>query len=439
MLRNLIGKSLVVTLALVGVLTGEATAQQLSKFDRSRAQGMLEMIAKDVSKHYYDPKFHGVDWHARVALAKQQIDQSDSMNMALSHIAAALDSLNDSHTFFVPPQRPFRQDYGWQTEIIGDQCYITEVEPGSDGEAKGVKPGDQVLKLNGYPPDRSNLWKMDYVYRLLRPQPGLRFTLLNGAGQQREVDVMASRKDLPRVRDVTGNGVWDLVREMENEEHQRRVRWMDLGDDLMIVKFPEFLFDQSEVESLIGKARKHKALILDLRGNPGGAVETLRYMIGGVFDREIKIADQAGREKSKPLVAKSMGHNSFTGKLVVLVDSKSASAAELFARVVQLEKRGAVLGDRSSGSVMEAKQYGYQMGEDTVIFYGASITEFDLIMADGKSLEHAGVTPDEVVLPSGMDLTSGRDPVLARAAATLNVKLTPEAAGKLFPYEWPKQ
>ena len=439
MRRNLIGKSLVVTLALVGVLTGEAAAQQLSKFDRSRAQGMLEMIAKDVSKHYYDPKFHGVDWHARVALAKQQIDQSDSMNMALSHIAAALDSLNDSHTFFVPPQRPFRQDYGWQTEIIGDQCYITEVEPGSDGEAKGVKPGDQVLKLNGYPPDRSNLWKMDYVYRLLRPQPGLRFTLLNGAGLQREVDVMASRKDLPRVRDVTGNGVWDLVREMENEEHQRRVRWTDLGDDLMIVKFPEFLFDQPEVESLIGKARKHKALILDLRGNPGGAVETLRYMIGGVFDREIKIADQAGREKSKPLVAKSMGHNSFTGKLVVLVDSKSASAAELFARVVQLEKRGAVLGDRSSGSVMEAKQYGYQMGEDTVIFYGASITEFDLIMADGKSLEHAGVTPDGVVLPTGTDLASGRDPVLARAAATLNIKLTPEAAGKLFPYEWPKQ
>ncbi|MDR3675492.1 MAG: S41 family peptidase, partial [Acidobacteriota bacterium] len=277
------------------------------------------------------------------------------------------------------------------------------------------------------------------VYRLLRPQPGLRFTLLNGAGQQREVDVMASRKDLPRVRDVTGNGVWDLVREMENQEHQRRVRWTDLGDDLMIVKFPEFLFDQPEVESLIGKARKHKALVLDLRGNPGGAVETLRYMIGGFFDREIKIADQAGREKSKPLIAKSMGHNSFTGKLVVLVDSKSASAAELFARVVQLEKRGAVLGDRSSGSVMEAKRYGYQMGEDTVIFYGASITEFDLIMADGKSLEHAGVIPDEVVLPTGADLASGRDPVLARAAATLNVKLTPEAAGELFPYEWPKQ
>ncbi|MDR3675994.1 MAG: hypothetical protein P4N24_10930, partial [Acidobacteriota bacterium] len=88
MRRNLIGKSLVVIIALVGVLAVEARAQQLSKFDRSRAQGMLEMVAKDVSKHYYNPKFHGVDWHARVALAKQQIDQADSMNMALSHIAA---------------------------------------------------------------------------------------------------------------------------------------------------------------------------------------------------------------------------------------------------------------------------------------------------------------------------------------------------------------
>jgi hypothetical protein len=87
---------------------------------------------------------------------------------------------------------------------------------------------------------------------------------------------------------------------------------------------------------------------------------------------------------------------------------------------------------------MEARHNRYTIGTGTILVYGASITDADLIMTDGKSLEHVGVTPDEVLLPTGADLAAGRDPVLARAVGLAGGKISPEAADKLFPIQWPK-
>jgi C-terminal processing protease CtpA/Prc len=67
------------------------------------------------------------------------------------------------------------------------------------------------------------------------------------------------------------------------------------------------------------------------------------------------------------------------------------------------------------------------------------VTNADLIMADGKSLENAGVVPDYVVLPTAADLAAGRDPALAQAVALVGGVLEPLDAGKLFPIEWKKK
>lgn len=87
---------------------------------------------------------------------------------------------------------------------------------------------------------------------------------------------------------------------------------------------------------------------------------------------------------------------------------------------------------------MQSRQYGHEVGIGVISFYGASITNADVVMKDGKSLEHVGVTPDELLLPTPADLAANRDPVLSRAAALVGLTLDPEAAGNLFPIEWRK-
>jgi carboxyl-terminal processing protease len=434
--RGVVRSSTAVSTIIIALLTANGWGQKLSSYDRGRAQEMLHEISSDIKKHYYDPKFHGVNWDAKVAEMKQKINASDSMPRAMSEVAAALDALNDSHTFFLPPRHAYRHDYGWQAQMIGDRCFVLRVRPGSDGETKGVKPGDELVGLNGFAPNRENFGKMQYVFNTLRPQPGLRLDLRSPTGEQRQLDVAATV--IEEKREVLGSAfLWEEIQQEKTTAYLGRAQFSELNGEVGILKFPRFFFAEKEIDEMIDKARKHKALVLDLRGNPGGSVETLKYLIGGFFEKEVKIGDRVGRSEHQPMIAKPHGQP-FTGKLFVLVDSRSGSAAELFARVVQIEKRGTVLGDRSSGSVMEAKRYTYASGIGMVAFYGASITDADIIMTDGKSLEHSGVIPDEVMLPSAEDLAHGRDPVLSRAAEIVGAKLSPSAAGKLFPYEWPK-
>jgi hypothetical protein len=73
---------------------------------------MLGSVSEDVKKHYYDPKFRGIDWNVNIKNTQERIDSATSLNRGLSEVAAALDALNDSHTFFVPPPRPYKHDYG---------------------------------------------------------------------------------------------------------------------------------------------------------------------------------------------------------------------------------------------------------------------------------------------------------------------------------------
>ena len=431
----------VIALGLLVVFTGVAQGQKLESNQRDNARDMLHNIADDIKKHYYDPTFHGIDFDARVREADEKIKASTSLNQAFSIIGWTLDGLKDSHTYFIPPIRPVRVQYGWRMQMVGDHCYVTAVRPKSDAEAKGLKVGDELLALNGVPPNRSNFTTLEYIFNVLAPRSPMPLIVRGIDGQQRQLSVDARVRQLKKVVDLTGGGggmdIWNMIRDMENEEQLTRTICHDVGDDLGLCRMPEFDMEEEQVRNFFSHVHKYKGLVLDLRDNPGGDVDTLSHMIGGFFDHDVKIGDRTGRKTMKPQVARA-GHDHFSGDLVVLVDSESASAAELFARVIQLEKRGKVLGDRSSGLVMEGRFYDHQLGVETVAYYGALVTDADIIMTDGKSLEGHGVIPDELLVPTQTNLNKGEDPVLAHAAELLGGKLTPEKAGKLFPYQWPK-
>ncbi len=205
-------------------------------------------------------------------------------------------------------------------------------------------------------------------------------------------------------------------------------RFVSLGD-VLVWAMPDFLAEDRIVDGMWERARRHRAVILDLRGNPGGTTTTLNRMLANTIDRDIKAYEFVDRKGRTTEAVKSRKDSAYTGTLTVLVDSNSGSAAELFARIVQLEKRGVVIGDRSAGGVMAARMH---EGESRHLFYAFVVTEWDLVMNDGKSLEGVGVVPDETVLPTAADLAAGRDPVLAHAAAKLGVTLDATAAAKIF-------
>ena len=417
-----------------------APAQNVSRYDKQRGQMMLDQVKTDIESHYYDPKFHGIDLDATFKAASEKIKNAQSNGQIMGIIAQAALDLEDSHTAVLPPGRQAITDYGWEMKVIGDDVYVSRVKDKSDAKVKGLKVGDLVHQVASYQPVRANMWKLVYLYYALRPQPGMQMLVSSPGGEQREVDVLAKVTTRPPIDLSNEADVLRLVLQNEVDDRERRKshRTQELGD-LVIWKMPEFNLSPDEVDAMMDKVRTHKAFILDLRDNPGGNEETLLRLIGDLFDKDVKVGVIQRRKETRSLVAKSRGDKAFKGQLIVLVDAASASSAEILARVVQLEKRGAVIGDRTEGAVMRARVYPHEVGVSKAAFFAVSVTDANVLMGDGKSLENVGVTPDEIKLPTGADLASTRDPVLAYAAKAAGVTIDPDKAGALFPKPKEKQ
>lgn len=409
-----------------------AQAQTLD-LERGRHRQILSAIKSDIKKHYYDPTFRGIDIETRFKAADEKLQQANTIGQMSAIIAQVLIDFNDSHLFFAPPGKVNKTEYGFEMQMIGGKCFVTDVKPESDAAQQGLKVGDEIYSLEKFAPTRESLWKMRYYFYTLSPRPLLRADITKPDGKEISLEIKAKVTPGRAVKNLTGDGIFDYIRESENAYQKERRQFIYDNGNLLVWKMPSFSLEPSDVDKIMDKLKERQSLILDLRGNGGGRVDMLLRLIGNFFPENLKVADEKKRKETKEVIAKTRGKNSFNGKLVVLIDSESGSASEVFSRVMQLEKRGMIVGDQSAGAVMESMFYQHETGIDTVAFYGVSVTVADLIMKDGKSLEHIGVTPDEKIMPTAQDLANNRDPVLARAAEILGIRLSPEEAGKLFP------
>lgn len=409
-----------------------AGQKKMDRIERETMKMMLKNIKNLIKKDYYDENFRGIDIEARFKRAEGRLDEVATTGEAFAAIAQTLMDFNDSHLYFIPPSTNLAVEYGWRHAMLGDKLFVTIVKPKSDAESKGLRAGDQILSIEGFKPARKEMWKVMYFYNVLNKRQSLRLSVLSpGAEAPREITVESKVRRLPKI--YTGDTLFQLFdpgeRTFLDYNHFRQV------GNTMIWKMPTFSISPENVEVLYGKVKNASNLILDLRGNGGGAVVTLERLVGLIFEKDLIIAQLKGRKKFDPMQAKSK-NDPFKGKLVVLIDHDSGSAAEIFARLVQLEKRGQVIGDVSSGSVLQARRETIFLGAGDEVAFAVSVTNADVIMSDGNTIENVGVTPDLVINPEGADLAAGSDPVLAEALKILGSTISPADAGQFFRLKW---
>jgi carboxyl-terminal processing protease len=405
--RSAVGASIVSVFAaaaalalLAGCVTPVSPAPRVAPEGLSAAQfsratqnlRIFDTVWDTVNRRYYDAKFQGMDWGAAaVTFGPKAVAANDDTEL-YGTLNAMLGLLHDGHTgAFTPAQA---KDYhtqeramtGFRLLRVGERWAVDEVLPASPAEGAGVKPGWIVLARDGRPlGERLQL-------PVLRGGEVVRWEFLDA-------------RDRPVALALTACRVSIALQEARL-----------LPDGIVYLRFDEF--DRSKMHWLSKQLKLHRnapGVVIDLRHNPGGALLALDFMVGEFFDRGFSYAvsvDRSGRRHR--LRTLTLGSARYRGRVAVLVDHVSGSAAEIFAAALQEKHRATIIGRRTGGAVLSAKFRTLPAG---------GLLEFsdrDLLTTQGRRLEGNGVVPDITAPPPTLaDLRAGRDPDLETALRIL--------------------
>lgn len=260
--------------------------------------------------------------------------------------------------------------------------FLTVVAPMEDtpGFKAGILSGDRILKIDGRSTERLGLPE---AVKSLRGDPGTEVTITI----QRPATGMT--KDLKLVRAVISV---DMAKDINGRKQ------FPLGEDkigyVRLTQFGEKTADELDAALKKLKAQGLQALILDLRGNPGGLLDQAVEVCEKFLPRGQLVVSTEGRNLVQKYPSKGRGDQLNNLPMVVLVNAGSASAAEIVAGCLQDVKRAVLLGEKTfgKGSVQSILplQDGAALRLTTAKYYTPS----------HKVIHEHGITPDIEVFMS---------------------------------------
>jgi carboxyl-terminal processing protease len=387
---------------------------------RGEMEDVLKIVSADVQNNFYDPHMKGLDWSALTEETRQRIHNSNNQGQMILAIFSLLSKLGDSHTYFVPPRLTQQADFGFKARSYGDDIRVYEVKDKGPAAKSGLEVGDKILSLNGIPVDRSSIEEVLRVLETVVPATALDVEIISSGEQPRRIHVPAHLIITQEHQYL--DSVWRVADQQRARDVRVHFSHKDCGEGVTYVAIPSFDGPPDATYSAVKQAEHARALVLDLRGNHGGWADTLLAFLGFFSAQPRLLARKVFRSQSEDLTIKPR-YSGFSGSIVVLVDSDSASAAELAARHLQLNYKAPVVGDRTSGKVNDGRVIPGKIGARFVMPFATVITEAKLVLPNGEELEGHGVVPDSQCVPTPEDLRQRLDPCLDQAIA-LAKKLT---------------
>jgi carboxyl-terminal processing protease len=167
------------------------------------------------------------------------------------------------------------------------------------------------------------------------------------------------------------------------------------------------LFAQAAQEAL---SKGAKGIILDLRNDPGGYLETAVEVASYWLNKGDLIVTEAHTDKSQSRVYNATGNNRLNGiKTIILINGGSASASEILSGALHDHNMATLLGEKSFGKGSVQQLFDLPGGS------AVKVTIAKWITPSGKNLNHDGLNPDIEVKLTEDNIKDGKDPQIQKA------------------------
>jgi len=311
-------------------------------------------------------------------------------------------SLGDPYTVFFPPEdaKAFKEEIRGNFEGVGMEIglkekILTVISPlkNTPAERAGIKAGDKILKIDS---TITSGLSTDAAIKLIR---GARGTIVTFTIKREEEELI----EIKVTRDIINIPTLSTK---------------NLDNGIFMIQLFSFTGDSSNLfrkalrEFMLSKSDK---LILDLRGNPGGYLNSAVDMASWFLPQgAVVVTEDYGKGKDSD-VLKSKGYDIFTDKLkfVILIDGGSASASEILAGALSEYGKATLVGEKSfgKGSVQELME----ITPETSL----KVTIARWLTPKGNSISDNGIKPDFVVPITQEDIKAKKDPQLDKAIEIL--------------------